>query len=133
MIVRARNRPAFTIVGIAILYWMALCGALVGTQTMFFRTPRTFDSDWWLFCIALAVVVLFSTICISICRRFGRERALSYAMAGAIGSLVVFAYFGMLAGSLSEAGFVWLYLPIGVVPGALQGIITYGGLITAAR
>jgi hypothetical protein len=92
-----------------------------------------------LFCLIIAVVTFASAIGISIRHCLGRSshtfhwQPFTYALSGAVGSVVVFTYLGALAGSLSQQGFVWQYLPIGLVPGAILGISTYWSLKKSRR
>lgn len=122
-----RNHPLL-VMSIAVLSWLVYSIALIVFPAIFLRWDHKIESDWWIFCIGMAFVVISSTIGIAAARKCTHGQMVAYLAGGAIGSIVIFAWFGALAGSLSEQGFVWVYLLIGIVPGALQGLATYAAI-----
>jgi hypothetical protein len=51
---------------------------------------------------------------------------LAHLTGGVAGSVIVFAYIGLVAGALSQQGFIWIYVPVGIIPGAFYSLISYG-------
>jgi len=114
-----------TVIGIAALFWVGFFISIIAIQAVFIRRTYTIDGDWLLFCIATGIVVLASTLGIALVRTYSKGQLFTYLAGSVAGSTIVFSWFGALAGSLSQQGFVWIYIPMGVVPGALQGLVTY--------
>lgn len=103
---------------------------MIGLQVIFLPSthPSTHkvDADWWLFCIFIAIIVIFSAAGIAAARKCMNDSLLAHIAGGVAGSVVFFIYLGFLAGGLSQQGFIWIYVPMGVIPGALYGLISYG-------
>jgi hypothetical protein len=110
---------------VPVLFWLASCVAMIGFQVIFLSPTHKVDADWWLFCIFIAIIVIFSASGIAIVRRRANDGLLAHLAGGVAGSVIVFIYLGFLAGGLSQQGFIWIYVPIGVVPGVLYGLISY--------
>lgn len=113
------------VISTAALSWVTFFIALIAFQTIFIRRDHTIDSDWWLFCLGMGFVVFWSTIGIAAARTYSNGKLIAHLAGGIAGSVFAFALFGLLAESLSQHGFPSAYLPIGIVPGALQGLATY--------
>jgi hypothetical protein len=99
---------------------------LVGFQVIFLSPTHAVDPDWWLVCIFIAVIVLFSTAGIAVARKCMNDGLLAHLTGGVAGSVIVFAYIGLVAGALSQQGFIWIYVPVGIIPGAFYSLISYG-------
>lgn len=124
MVERKRNQSLVLFVVSAFL-WIFYCAAFIAFQVAYLSFDHTIDAEWWLYCIGMGITVSCSAICIAIVRKYTRGHMIAHLAAGIVGTIPMSAWFGALAGSLSQQGFLWIYLPIGAIPGAVQGLVTH--------
>ena len=105
------------------LFWLTFSVTIIGFQVIFLSPTHKVDADWWLFCIFFAFSVIFSAAGLDAARKCMIDSLLAHIAGGVAGSVVFFIYLG---GGLSQQGFIWIYVPMGVIPGALYGLISYG-------